>query len=90
MGKAKLFPDTAGDCSVSVEAPRAAPQVAEGTSTVSLDSLAVVIGTTLDEVEKQLILRTLAAQDNNKTRTAQVLGISLKTLHNKLKAYGGS
>ncbi len=48
------------------------------------------IGTTLDEVEKQLILRTLAAQDNNKTRTAQVLGISLKTLHNKLKAYGGA
>jgi DNA-binding NtrC family response regulator len=76
--------------------PRAVPQVAEGTShvaggssTVSADNLAVPIGTTLDEVEKQLILRTLAAQDNNKTRTAQVLGISLKTLHNKLKAYGG-
>ena len=69
--------------------PRSVPQVAETTSTVSADNLAVPIGTTLDEVEKQLILRTLAAQDNNKTRTAQVLGISLKTLHNKLKAYGG-
>ena len=56
---------------------------------VSLVTLTLPIGTTLDDAEKQLILRTLAAQDNNKTRTAQVLGISLKTLHNKLKAYGG-
>jgi len=36
-----------------------------------------------------LILKTLAANGNNKTRAADVLGISLKTLHNKLKAYGG-
>jgi DNA-binding NtrC family response regulator len=61
----------------------------EHPSAVSGNDLAVPIGTSLDEAEKQLILRTLAAQDNNKTRTAQVLGISLKTLHNKLKAYGG-
>jgi DNA-binding NtrC family response regulator len=46
------------------------------------------IGTSLDEAEKGLILRTLAALGNNKTRTAEVLGISLKTLHNKLKTYG--
>jgi DNA-binding NtrC family response regulator len=52
------------------------------------NALAVPIGTSLEEAEKQLILSTLAAQDNNKTRAAQVLGISLKTLHNKLKAYG--
>ncbi|HYS92524.1 MAG TPA: helix-turn-helix domain-containing protein, partial [Candidatus Acidoferrales bacterium] len=52
------------------------------------NALTVPIGTALDEVEKQLILRTLAAQENNKTRAAQVLGISLKTLHNKLKIYG--
>ena len=70
--------------------PGPEPQAAEGAATISGNSLAVPIGTTLDEAEKQLILRTLAAQDNNKTRTAQVLGISLKTLHNKLKAYGGS
>jgi len=54
----------------------------------AVNALTVPIGTALDEVEKQLILRTLAAQENNKTRAAQVLGISLKTLHNKLKTYG--
>jgi DNA-binding NtrC family response regulator len=52
------------------------------------NSLTIPIGTALDDVEKQFILRTLAAQENNKTRAAQILGISLKTLHNKLKTYG--
>jgi len=70
-------------------APRAASAPAEHSPAVPGNTLAVPIGTSLDEAEKQLILRTLAAQDNNKTRAAQVLGISLKTLHNKLKAYGG-
>jgi DNA-binding NtrC family response regulator len=37
-----------------------------------------------------LILKTLAATNNNKTKAAEILGISLKTLHNKLKEYGSS
>jgi DNA-binding NtrC family response regulator len=47
------------------------------------------IGTTVDAMERELILQTLAATGNNKTRAAELLGISLKTLHNKLKEYGG-
>ncbi len=46
------------------------------------------IGTTVEEAEKGLILRTLEHTHNNKTRAAEILGISLKTLHNKLKEYG--
>ncbi|HKW97276.1 MAG TPA: sigma-54 dependent transcriptional regulator [Bryobacteraceae bacterium] len=46
------------------------------------------IGTTVEEAEKGLILRTLEHTKNNKTRAAEILGISLKTLHNKLKEYG--
>jgi DNA-binding NtrC family response regulator len=46
------------------------------------------IGTTVEEAEKGLILRTLEHTGNNKTRAAEILGISLKTLHNKLKEYG--
>jgi len=42
----------------------------------------------VEEAEKQLILKTLQATTNNKTKAAEILGISLKTLHNKLKEYG--
>ncbi len=48
----------------------------------------IAIGTTVEEAEKDLILRTLEHTRNNKTRAAEILGISLKTLHNKLKEYG--
>ncbi len=48
------------------------------------------VGTTVDEAERRLILRTLESTGNNKTRAAEILGISLKTLHNKLKEYGNS
>ena len=47
----------------------------------------VAVGTTVDEAEKQLILKTLAATRNNKTKAAEILGISSKTLQNKLKEY---
>jgi DNA-binding NtrC family response regulator len=52
------------------------------------DSVSFRVGTSLEDAEKALILKTLAANGNNKTRAADVLGISLKTLHNKLKSYG--
>src|SRR5579862_8830657 len=52
-----------------------------------LGGLRFPIGTTVDAVERELILQTLAATNQNKTRAADLLGISLKTLHNKLKEY---
>ena len=47
----------------------------------------VRVGNTVDEAERMLILKTLDATAQNKTRAAEVLGVSLKTLHNKLKEY---
>jgi two-component system response regulator AtoC len=44
-------------------------------------------GITLAEMEKKLILDTLAKENNNRTKTAQVLGISIRTLRNKLHTY---
>ena len=52
------------------------------------DAVHLGVGTTVSEAEKLLILKTLQATNNNKTRAAEILGISLKTLHNKLKEYG--
>jgi DNA-binding NtrC family response regulator len=51
------------------------------------DSLSIHVGMPLEEVERQVILNTLVKTDNNKTRAAEILQISLKTLHNKLKHY---
>jgi len=48
----------------------------------------VPMGVKLKDVERDVILKTLASVGNNKTRAAEVLGISLKTLHNKLNRYG--
>jgi len=53
-----------------------------------LSSIKFPIGTTVDAMERELILQTLNATGNNKTRAAELLAISLKTLHNKLKEYG--
>jgi DNA-binding NtrC family response regulator len=60
------------------------------TSVDDADSIRVGVGTTVGEAERLLILKTLESTNNNKTRAAEILGISLKTLHNKLKEYGNS
>ncbi|RKY64111.1 MAG: hypothetical protein DRP99_02745 [Candidatus Latescibacterota bacterium] len=43
--------------------------------------------TTLAEMERRLILKTLREEGGNRTRTAQRLGISVRTLRNKLRQY---
>ncbi|MGO9588673.1 MAG: sigma-54-dependent transcriptional regulator [Candidatus Acidiferrales bacterium] len=60
---------------------------AAATVTAGLNGIRFPIGTTVDEMEQELILQTLSATSQNKTRAAELLGISLKTLHNKLKEY---
>ncbi len=70
-----------------VSSPTAAP-VPQAAAAEDADSIRFRIGTTVEEAEKGLILRTLEHTRNNKTRAAEILGISLKTLHNKLKEYG--
>jgi DNA-binding NtrC family response regulator len=60
------------------------------TSANDPDAIRLGVGTTVGEAEKMLILKTLESTSNNKTRAAEILGISLKTLHNKLKEYGNS
>ncbi|MDX6693948.1 MAG: hypothetical protein QOF02_1551 [Blastocatellia bacterium] len=61
--------------------------VEQRTRARSDDTLTLPIGTPLEEMERHMILRTLQKMENNKTRAAAMLGISLKTLHNKLRLY---
>lgn len=46
-------------------------------------------GLTLDEIEKEVILKALNFYHGNKTRTAEALGIAIRTIDNKLARYRG-
>jgi DNA-binding NtrC family response regulator len=47
----------------------------------------LLIGATVDEIERELVLQTLARCDGNRTRAARVLGMSVRTLRNKIRQY---
>jgi len=49
--------------------------------------LQLAIGTPMDAIEREVILRTLEANHGNKTATAEVLGISRRSIYNKLAEY---
>jgi DNA-binding NtrC family response regulator len=72
--------------------PAADVQAAPIPQTVREDDNAVrvEVGTTVDEAERQLIVKTLVSTHNNKTRAAEILGITTKTLQNKLKEYAST
>lgn len=50
-------------------------------------SIRIPMGVNMAEAEKQIILQTLANQNNNKSKTADILGIGRRTLHRKLDEY---
>lgn len=51
------------------------------------DVLSISIGSTMGDIEKQVILRTLEANGGNKTAAAEVLGMSRRSIYNKLAEY---
>ena len=67
---------------VEAAAPAAAPRL--GTNPI-----AALVGRRMEEVERDLILETLGRCLGNRTRAAEILGISIRTLRNKLSEYRG-
>jgi DNA-binding NtrC family response regulator len=65
---------------------------AEGTPSAPAEAsmLEVRVGASLAEVERRMILATLSSLEGNKKLAAERLGISLKTLYNRLAVYGAS
>lgn len=57
------------------------------TSTNTQEGMFVPFGCTLDEIEEQYVRKTLASVGGNKTKAAKVLGISRKTLYDRLKRW---
>ncbi|HKI02781.1 MAG TPA: sigma-54 dependent transcriptional regulator [Thermoanaerobaculia bacterium] len=66
--------------------PRCLPREVGGDSG-SIRSLNFQVGTSIEEVERRLIMATLDAHGGNKRKTADILGVSLKTLYNRLNTY---
>jgi DNA-binding NtrC family response regulator len=64
--------------SVRVQAPE--PELGEA-------YVRLPVGTSLAEAERRLIVATLARCQGNKTRAATILGVSLKTLYNRINEY---
>jgi DNA-binding NtrC family response regulator len=46
-------------------------------------------GLTLADIERKVILKTLSQLNGNRTRTSESLGISIRTLRNRLRDYRG-
>jgi len=67
-----------------IEPKHLPPGLAEQPAAARSPQMALSPGTTVEEAERRLILMTLEHTRDNKTRAAEILGISLKTLHNKL------
>jgi DNA-binding NtrC family response regulator len=67
-----------------IEAKHLPPSLAEEPAPQHQPQVALAPGITVEEAERRLILMTLEHTRDNKTRAAEILGISLKTLHNKL------
>jgi DNA-binding NtrC family response regulator len=47
-------------------------------------SVVFTVGMTYAEIEHEMLSRTLAYFDNDRTRTARALGVSVRTIHNQL------
>jgi len=71
-----------------IEPKHLPPLVTESAESVK-PGVALTPGITVEEAESRLILMTLEHTRDNKTRAAEILGISLKTLHNKLNKLRG-
>ena len=65
--------------------PKHLPEEIQSASQHQVES--VPVGLTMKEMEKELILKTLERMGGNRTRTADILGISLRSLQYKLKDY---
>jgi DNA-binding NtrC family response regulator len=51
------------------------------------DIIPLLIGSTVDRVERALVLHTLVRCNGNRTRAARMLGLSIRTLRNKIRLY---
>jgi DNA-binding NtrC family response regulator len=64
------------------------PKASAGDCSSNLTSQANLAGRTLQDIERQAILDTLCACGGNKAKSARMLGISEKSIYNKMRRLG--
>jgi DNA-binding NtrC family response regulator len=79
--RAFIMADDVVECGLPVTSSPPAPE--DGTT------VTIRVGTPLEEVERRVTLATLAQCGQVKRKAADILGVSLKTLYNRLEAYSG-
>ncbi|SHK05825.1 regulatory protein, Fis family [Bradyrhizobium lablabi] len=67
--------------------PAPSPEIPPSPTLAPNEVVPLLIGSTVDEIERELVLQTLARCDGNRTRAARVLGVSVRTLRNKIRQY---
>jgi len=70
------------DC---VPVPEIPPSVSPNPSPHEI--VPMLIGSTVEAIERELVLQTLARFDGNRTHAARVLGLSVRTMRNKIRQY---
>src|SRR5262249_4208602 len=84
------LPGTAMSTAAGVPAATARPAaVAASPEALPQDILQVKVGMRMADVEEAFVRLTLKHTNNNKRKSAQLLGLCLRTLHNKLRAWDG-
>lgn len=86
-GAANVFAEPSPGRQNTAHQPFSGHGVAQAGGDQTEESVLITIGTPLEAAERRIICATLNKYRGNKRMTAEVLGISLKTLYNRLTAY---
>jgi len=65
--------------------PEISPSESQGLSPHQI--VPMLIGSTVEAIERELVLQTLARCHGNRTHAARVLGLSVRTMRNKIRQY---
>jgi DNA-binding NtrC family response regulator len=72
---------------MTLVSPAPTPEIPPQALQAPNEIVPLLIGSTVDEVERELVLQTLARCRGNRTRAARLLGLSVRTLRNKIRIY---